>query len=135
VVTDFVDAAIDLGMVNGELEDGTTLNTLANAISDPMIQIDPSFVFKDDFQLLFSKNLFAPTSAVLELPTWLMMALGFAGLGFAGCRESRRPTTHFGGARLWVGPKRWLHRQLRGRGAPSRSPTRPSRSGAEGARQ
>jgi hypothetical protein len=93
VVSGFVDAGIVLGEVNGELEDGTALNTLASAISDPIIEIDPSFAFKDDFQLLFSKNLFAPTNAVPELSTWLMMALGFAGLGFAGYRASRRPST------------------------------------------
>jgi hypothetical protein len=92
VATGFVDAAIVLALVNGELEDGTALNTLANAVSDPMIEIDPSFAFKDDFQLLFSKNLFAPTNAVPEPSTWLMMTLGFAGLGFAGYRASRRPS-------------------------------------------
>jgi hypothetical protein len=92
VATGFVDAVIDLGEVQGDLEEGTGLNDSANAISDPMIEIDPSFAFKDDFQLLFSKNLLAPTNAVPELSTWLMMALGFAGLGFVGCRASRRPS-------------------------------------------
>jgi hypothetical protein len=82
-----------LSSVNGELEEGTALNTLANALSDPTIEIDPSFAFKDDFRLVFSSNLLAPTSAVPELSTWLMMALGFVGLGFVGSRASRRSST------------------------------------------
>ena len=30
------------------------------------------------------------TPAVAEPSTWAMMAIGFAGLGFAGCRKARR---------------------------------------------
>jgi hypothetical protein len=89
VATGFIDAGIVLGLVNGELEDGTALNTLATAISDPMIEIDPSFAFKDDFQLVFSNNLFTPTNAVPEPSTWLLTFTGLGLLAILGQVRSR----------------------------------------------
>jgi hypothetical protein len=39
----------------------------------------------------FTDVTFSGTSVVPEPSTWAMMALGFAGLAFAGCRARRTP--------------------------------------------
>jgi PEP-CTERM motif-containing protein len=59
---------------------------------DPMIQIAPTFPEASEFTLVFSPAV----SGVPEPATWGMMLLGFAGLGFAGWRASRR-TVAFAG--------------------------------------
>jgi hypothetical protein len=63
------------------------------AAADPIIQIAPSFLANNPrATLLFSANIQQPSSigTVPEIPTWIMIAIGFATLGFAGYRTSRK---------------------------------------------
>jgi hypothetical protein len=52
------------------------------ATADPIFQIDPSFPYAADYQLIFSPNLFGPAgpNPAPEPPTALLVALGVAGL-------------------------------------------------------
>lgn len=55
---------------------------------DPTIRIDPTFPEANEFSIIFSPNVAG--SAIPEPAAWTMMLLGFAGLGFAGWRASRK---------------------------------------------
>ncbi len=87
-----IDETLDLtvGQVYTVTTQGQVLvagNGTANLTIDPFLEIDPNFAFDQDFALDFSPGLFP---AVPEPSTWAMMLLGFAGLGFAGYRASRK---------------------------------------------
>ena len=56
---------------------------------DPTVTIDPNSSDANAFSLQFSPG-FGPSAAVPEPSTWAMMLVGFAALGFAGYRASRR---------------------------------------------
>jgi hypothetical protein len=63
----------------------------ASATADPTFQIDPGYAQAADYTLVFSPGLDAnPGLAVPEAKTWVMIVLGFAGLGLR--EASRRPT-------------------------------------------
>ncbi len=64
----------------------------ASASIDPMMDIDPSFLFADDFQLLFSPGIGNSASPVPEPSTWAILLGGLAGLGVARLWASRRTT-------------------------------------------
>jgi PEP-CTERM motif len=55
----------------------------ASASVETIITVDPAYA--DEFQIQFSPGVATP-----EPSTWAMMLLGFAGLGFAFRRQSRR---------------------------------------------
>lgn len=59
----------------------------ANLSIDPLVEIDPNFASAKDYALYFSPGLFP---AAPEASTWVMMVLGFSGLGFVGYRTSRK---------------------------------------------
>ena len=85
VVTGSLSASGAVSIV-GEPADGASLTALYSATADPTIMIDPSFPFKDDFDLIFSPNLSigspgpgpAPApSTLLEIVTGMgVLALG-----------------------------------------------------------
>jgi len=85
VVTGSLSASGTVSIV-GEPADGASLTALYSATADPTIMIDPSFPFKDDFDLIFSPNLSigspgpgpAPApSTLLEIVTGMgVLALG-----------------------------------------------------------
>ncbi len=63
----------------------------ASAAIDPYFFIDPTFQFANDFQLNFSDGITnSPVAAVPEPSTWVMMILGFCGLGFLARRRRER---------------------------------------------
>ena len=61
------------------------------AMVDPIIEVDPSDPNAADFIVLTSPGI---GNAVPEPATWAMMLVGFAGLGFAGYRRSRKPVSN-----------------------------------------
>jgi hypothetical protein len=64
------------------------------ATVDPTFTIAPSFA--NDYTLVFSPGVGnGLASGVPELSTWAMMLIGFAGLGFAGYRQSKKCPTAF----------------------------------------
>jgi hypothetical protein len=65
----------------------------SSAFIDPYFSIDPSVSDPQDYRIFLSAGIenIGPTSAVPEMPTWAMMLVGFAGLGFAGYRRVRQP--------------------------------------------
>lgn len=61
------------------------------AIADPYIQINSNFANAGQFAFIESAGIVnSPVAGVPETSTWAMMLLGFAGLGFAGYRGSRK---------------------------------------------
>ncbi len=75
-----VDFNFNLGL-GGNTGTGAVLN---DGVNDPAGYGVPTFG---------SNNISLSVSAVPELSTWAMMLLGFAGLGFAGYRGSRKEAT------------------------------------------
>jgi PEP-CTERM motif len=73
--------------VGGLLSAGSTdepVSSSFDAVLDPTFEIDPSWVYANDFQLEISPGYSAGGGgAVPEPSTWALMLLGFAGLGFA----------------------------------------------------
>jgi hypothetical protein len=66
----------------------------SSAFIDPYFSIDPSTPDAQDYQIFLSAGVenIGPAGAVPEPSTWVMMLIGFAGLGFAGWRTSRKTT-------------------------------------------
>jgi hypothetical protein len=63
----------------------------ASATADPTFEIDPGFAHAADYNLVFSPGLDAsPGLPVPEARTWVMIALGFAGLSLARLRAARK---------------------------------------------
>jgi hypothetical protein len=69
-------------------------NETASAMAsiDPFLSISSSCGCAADFNLVLSDGITNGAPTVPEPATWTMMLLGFAGLGFAGYRGSRRTT-------------------------------------------
>ena len=59
--------------------------SLYASISDPETIVTPAYA--SNYSITYSPEVYG---AVPEPSTWAMMLLGFAGLGFAGYRASRR---------------------------------------------
>jgi hypothetical protein len=84
----------DDGFAGGSLPGGTTS---ASAFVDPYFAIAPGTPDADQYSLIFSPGVGnLPLAAVPEPSTWVMLALGFAGVGFAGSRRAQRKTAEFG---------------------------------------
>lgn len=99
-------APVDNGEINGAVlaSIGTPFNVVltaqihstpggsSSAFIDPYFSIDPSVSDPQDYRIFLSAGIenTGPTSAVPEMPTWTMLLLGFAGLGFAGYRASQK---------------------------------------------
>jgi hypothetical protein len=58
-----------------------------SAEADPIFEIDPTFPYADDFQIIYSPGGDAP--AAPEASTWAMLVAGFGALGLAGWKRSR----------------------------------------------
>ena len=101
-------APVDNGEINGAVlaSIGTPFNVVlttqkftrppggsSSAFIDPYFSIDPSVSDPQDYRIFLSAGVenIGPTSAVPEMPTWAMMLVGFAGLGFAGYRRVKQP--------------------------------------------
>jgi hypothetical protein len=87
--------------ITGEAVQGTLLSAAYSATADPTIVIDPSFPFRDDFELLFSPNLSVvsgPGPSPAPAPETLEMTLlGMGVLALARWRVGRRlapPSRH-----------------------------------------
>ena len=83
-----------LGLIDGSGEFSISANgveILSESFVDDDSVINLGSNFGPNIDLTFSgSGVFAVGSAVPEPPTWAMMLLGFAGLGFARYRASRR---------------------------------------------
>jgi hypothetical protein len=66
------------------------INAGAFASGSAQASVDPVFSVPAGYSLEFSPGVGNLASTVPEPPTWAMMLLGFAGLGFAGYRASRK---------------------------------------------
>jgi PEP-CTERM motif len=66
--------------------DGETASASVHAVVDPTLEIDPSFVYADDFELEYSPGY----AAVPEPATWTMLAVGFIALGVVRRRMKKR---------------------------------------------
>lgn len=96
VVTGSLSASGTVSIV-GEPADGASLTALYSATADPTIMIDPSFPFKDDFDLIFSPNLSigSPGPGPAPAPSTLLeivMGMGVLALGRWRRRGGTRST-------------------------------------------
>jgi hypothetical protein len=78
------------GYVSLEATGGSDYGTVSSdATADPVITIDPTWLAANPgYSLVFSPNLTVP-----EPGTWMMVLIGFAGLGFVGYSRSKKNTT------------------------------------------
>jgi hypothetical protein len=83
-----------LGLIDGGGEFSIIINgvqTLESFISDTVINLGSDFGPNIDLTIvLYGSGDFVLGGAIPEPSTWAMMLVGFAGLGFAGYRSSRR---------------------------------------------
>jgi hypothetical protein len=86
----------------------------ATAGADPTVIIDPTFPFKDHFELIFSPNLGARGSPVPEPPSWSLL---LAGLGIMGFFLRRGQSSRCGGAFQLTGVRHPQPPPHRGNGA------------------
>jgi len=75
-----VETVILIANVNGGAENGGS-GLGASASVDPTIIIDPNFPFKNDFHLVFSDNLFAPSAPVPAPASWILLLAGGSLIG------------------------------------------------------
>jgi PEP-CTERM motif len=80
--------------IQAQAQAETNSSSMATGWADAYIYIDPAFAGGGNFSLLISPGVDNSPNVnipiVPEPSTWAMMLLGFAGLGFAGYRASRR---------------------------------------------
>jgi len=85
VVTGSLSASGTVSIV-GEPADGASLTALYSATADPTIMIDPSFPFRNDFELIFSPNLSIGSAEPSPAPApstllEIVMGMGVLALG------------------------------------------------------
>src|SRR5579863_720078 len=68
----------------------TTTGGSSEAWTDPRIFLEPGFPGADEYSVVLSPGIGNPAVMVPETSTWAMMLIGFAGLGFAVFRRSRK---------------------------------------------
>jgi PEP-CTERM motif len=66
-------------------------SSFCNTYVDPIVQITPAFLADNPEAKLIVSPGIDQVIGVPEPATWAMMLIGFAGLGFAGYRRSRKP--------------------------------------------
>jgi len=77
--------------VNSGDYNGGNYGHFASAFADPYFYIDPSFVNASKYNIVLSNGIAnSPVSGIPEPSTWGMMLLGFAGLGFASYRRTKK---------------------------------------------
>ena len=84
VYTNAVHLEIDvIGALDATFDGGT-------ASADPFIYVAPTFSDASEYSIEVSPNIGNVAASAPEASTWAMMLTGFAGLGFAGFRASRK---------------------------------------------
>jgi hypothetical protein len=121
-----------LGLTNSLFETYDLSHALPLTSGTPELINAPFSTSDGPLEVLSISALSFQATTVPEPSTWAMLLLGFAGLGYAGYRASRRPQPPHK-----KGPARWLARKAPRRGLPTRDPNerpcrglvgRPSRS-------
>ena len=80
------------GSLGLQVSDGGIDTGMFDAMADPIIEIDPSFAFADDFELDFSPGFSAgTTSEVLEPSSLTLLAAAFAALAMIRRRNLLSP--------------------------------------------
>jgi hypothetical protein len=67
---------------------------LANVVGGPSFtataSVDPFLIIPPGYQLELSPGILNGIAPIPEPSTWALMLVGFAGLGFVGCRGRRK---------------------------------------------